>query len=374
MGACFLVTFLLSMVISCNGAPNAKSMSEFPLNKRTGYPVWISSTMFNAEQMDGMSVTVTLCLGMCFAVPIVVALWRFSWLMYNIIMANHQVQIRSNTPSAKEQRAQRHGGIVETIEKSFPFQGVLFGGDHSKTATQRGASESDFLSKDYNLVADSTIFDWRFLSLQAVLLSYIIVTVWACVAFGLIGAGKLWSCVGALHNVCELMLIMTLQATSFTRFSIKKGTVIVMVYYTLTEFIVMLLPAPLDAIYFKWQGLILDFTWYQLFKSMMSSQDPLMIKQRKCCRSGCWQLLSQAGFIHAIGNILSTVVHHPYALVAFHLSYCLCFTLLASWLVLHTMRSAIPFKRDKTLVWKVATSTIASTLTLVAGLITLQMQ
>lgn len=42
---------------------------------------------------------------------------------------------------------------------------MLFGGDHGKTAAQRGASESDFLSKDYNLVADSTIFDWRFLSL-----------------------------------------------------------------------------------------------------------------------------------------------------------------------------------------------------------------
>lgn len=84
----FLVTFLLPIVIRCNGAPNAKSMSEFPLNKRTGYPVWISSTLFNSEQMDGMSVTVTLCLGMCFAVPMAVALWRFSWLTYNMIMAN----------------------------------------------------------------------------------------------------------------------------------------------------------------------------------------------------------------------------------------------------------------------------------------------
>ncbi|GAN05049.1 hypothetical protein MAM1_0081c04518 [Mucor ambiguus] len=93
---------------------------------------------------------------------------------------------------------------------------------------------------------------------NALILLYLISTFFASFTFSMMNAGRIWAAFGVFHNLFEIALlshIMLRQKSLLERNFVS----VCFVYLLLTMFAVIVLPWPLDALFFKFQGLATDF-------------------------------------------------------------------------------------------------------------------
>ncbi|GAA5807279.1 hypothetical protein MFLAVUS_000636 [Mucor flavus] len=87
---------------------------------------------------------------------------------------------------------------------------------------------------------------------------YLVATFFASLSFSIMSVGRIWASFGVFHNLFEIALlsIIMIRQKSVT----QRGFVATCFIYILcTMFIVIIAPWPLDALFFKFQGLATDF-------------------------------------------------------------------------------------------------------------------
>lgn len=104
---------------------------------------------------------------------------------------------------------------------------------------------------------------------------YINATLAAVIAYLFFDVGKIWAVVGALHNLLEVALLIVLQSGG--RVSSMSFGLYMFTYVCLTILLSVYLTWPLDAIFFRWQGLCSDFgliiMWVRMHKSTKTQLD-----------------------------------------------------------------------------------------------------
>ncbi|KAI8352716.1 hypothetical protein B0O80DRAFT_499410 [Mortierella sp. GBAus27b] len=98
------------------------------------------------------------------------------------------------------------------------------------------------------------------------ILYYIYVTWVAILGYLFFDAGKLWSVVGTLHNLSEIVLLIALHSSG--RVTSVAFSMWMIVYVVATIVLSVYLPWPYDAIFFRWQGLCSDFALIIMFVRM----------------------------------------------------------------------------------------------------------
>ncbi|GJJ73522.1 hypothetical protein EMPS_05880 [Entomortierella parvispora] len=89
------------------------------------------------------------------------------------------------------------------------------------------------------------------------ILIYIDATWIAIIAYMFLDVGKIWAVVGALHNLLEVALLILLQSGG--RVNSMSFGLYMFLYVCVTILLSVYLQWPLDAVFFRWQGLCSDF-------------------------------------------------------------------------------------------------------------------
>ncbi|KAF9907579.1 hypothetical protein EC991_010791 [Linnemannia zychae] len=98
---------------------------------------------------------------------------------------------------------------------------------------------------------------------------YINATLVAVIGYLFFDVGKIWAVVGALHNLLEVALLIVLQSGG--RVTSMSFGLYMFLYVCITIILSVYLPWPLDAIFFRWQGLCSDFGLIVMFVRMHKS-------------------------------------------------------------------------------------------------------
>ncbi|KAF9358049.1 hypothetical protein BGX26_002570 [Mortierella sp. AD094] len=103
---------------------------------------------------------------------------------------------------------------------------------------------------------------------------YINATWVAILGYFFFDVGKIWAVVGALHNLLEVALLIVFQYGG--RVSSMSFALYMFAYICLTILLSVYLPWPLDAIFFRWQGLCSDFGLIVVFvRTYLSTKNQL---------------------------------------------------------------------------------------------------
>ncbi|OZJ06575.1 hypothetical protein BZG36_00609 [Bifiguratus adelaidae] len=86
---------------------------------------------------------------------------------------------------------------------------------------------------------------------------YMIATAVATLGFEVLDLGKVWTPFGMSHNTAEIAILLILVCEGHKEGYQYLGTFLV-AQYLICTLVVFLLPWPLDALFFKWQGLATD--------------------------------------------------------------------------------------------------------------------
>ncbi|KAG0078522.1 hypothetical protein BGZ90_005022 [Linnemannia elongata] len=95
---------------------------------------------------------------------------------------------------------------------------------------------------------------------------YINATLVAVVGYLFFDVGKIWAVVGALHNLFEVALLIVLQSGG--RVTGMSFGLYMFTYAVVTILLSVYLSWPMDAIFFRWQGLCSDFGLIAMFVRM----------------------------------------------------------------------------------------------------------
>ncbi|KAF9919121.1 hypothetical protein FBU30_011146 [Linnemannia zychae] len=98
---------------------------------------------------------------------------------------------------------------------------------------------------------------------------YINATLVAIIGYLFFDVGKIWAVVGALHNLLEVALLIVLQSGG--RVTSMSFGLYMFLYVCATIILSVYLPWPMDAIFFRWQGLCSDFGLIIMFVRMYKS-------------------------------------------------------------------------------------------------------
>ncbi|KAG0083898.1 hypothetical protein BGZ92_010368 [Podila epicladia] len=98
---------------------------------------------------------------------------------------------------------------------------------------------------------------------------YIFATWAAVVAYLFLDVGKIWAVVGALHNLLEVALLVVLQSGG--RVTSMTFGIYMFIYVCVTIICSVYFAWPMDAIFFRWQGLCSDFGLIVMFVRMYIS-------------------------------------------------------------------------------------------------------
>ncbi|GBB85483.1 hypothetical protein RclHR1_00120037 [Rhizophagus clarus] len=165
-----------------------------------------------------------------------------------------------------------------------------------------------------------------------IITTYVIATFIPLVVGLIFSVGKLWALFGIFHNVLEVFIVAalcykkTIKYVSFT-------FIFVSVYSVVVTGVVGRLPWYWDAMFFKFQGLILDFILPVLFyimprKGTNGESQPLMNEKINPLPHVSYLIL--AAFVHLLGNLADVVGGDSESSVAiFRLSYFVTFPLYA---------------------------------------------
>ncbi|KAG9286344.1 hypothetical protein G9A89_014510 [Geosiphon pyriformis] len=217
---------------------------------------------------------------------------------------------------------------------------------------------------------------------------YTIFTALAGLATLLFDIGKLWETFGVFHNLWEVAVLLLLQQggkiNNISRYILTLG-----IYIFSVHFIVVFLNWPLDATFFKFQGLIFDFALAIVFPIIYIStrkhvreeaethipldnqNDPQEhqedeLKPYIIDHPKQLLLLVVASLVHVFGNLANTAfASSATADIIFHASYAISFSLYPLYVFLDTHgASVLPHKRiylPEPPVWKIALIFIWST-------------
>ncbi|CAB4478420.1 uncharacterized protein OCT59_027342 [Rhizophagus irregularis] len=168
----------------------------------------------------------------------------------------------------------------------------------------------------------------------------IIITVYVTITFfalavGLVfSVGKLWAIFGIFHNVMEVFIVSALLRMTRVNYVI----LITLIYSVVSTGAFSQLPWYWDAMFFKFQGLILDFMIPVLF-SIVAYQNhvqsdeesqPLIDTNSTNSRLKGLGYLVFAAFVHLIGNISDVVGNDSsISITVFNLSYFVAFPIYA---------------------------------------------
>ncbi|KAI9350377.1 hypothetical protein BD770DRAFT_394288 [Pilaira anomala] len=93
---------------------------------------------------------------------------------------------------------------------------------------------------------------------NTLILSYLISTLFASFTFSIMNVGRIWASFGVFHNLFEIALLSNLMLRQ--KSVIERSFVLkCFIYVLVTMIITILVPWPLDALFFKFQGLATDF-------------------------------------------------------------------------------------------------------------------
>ncbi|KAG0374783.1 hypothetical protein BGX24_009927 [Mortierella sp. AD032] len=98
---------------------------------------------------------------------------------------------------------------------------------------------------------------------------YINATLAAVIGYLFFDVGKMWAVIGALHNLLEVALLVVLQSGG--RVTGMSFGLYMFAYVCITILLSVYLPWPMDAIFFRWQGLCSDFGLIIMFVRMHKS-------------------------------------------------------------------------------------------------------
>ncbi|KAI8981521.1 hypothetical protein BDB01DRAFT_851303 [Pilobolus umbonatus] len=188
---------------------------------------------------------------------------------------------------------------------------------------------------------------------NTIIVGYIVATFIAAFTFSLMSAGKVWASFGIFHNLFEiafLVFFILRNQRLWDRTFITQCSA----YLLSTMFLVIVLPWPLDALFFKFQGLATDFAlainlgrlyYHNLELHQLASMgemnyvtdaegnDDGMKDDKKAKYSisvplhSNLYLIYMAAVLHACGNALVTLAHHYYVWILFQFIYAISFPL-----------------------------------------------
>ncbi|OBZ91582.1 hypothetical protein A0J61_00391 [Choanephora cucurbitarum] len=202
---------------------------------------------------------------------------------------------------------------------------------------------------------------------NTLIMLYLIATFFATFTFSLMNAGRIWASFGVYHNLFEIALMshIFLRQKSLLE---RKFVFICFFYLLITMMIVIVAPWPLDALFFKFQGLATDFAlaidlgrlyYHNKANYMMASVGtPQGQEEINYSRSSQLQLgqvkdddnkkvmrelmpaphlnikvLYIAATLHAVGNALVTFGNHFFLWVIFQFIYAIAFPMYAYYCV-----------------------------------------
>ncbi|KAJ3116063.1 hypothetical protein HDU96_010529 [Phlyctochytrium bullatum] len=166
--------------------------------------------------------------------------------------------------------------------------------------------------------------------------NYLWATFAATIMVMLFDLGKIFSTVGALHNASEVAISLVLSRQDGFQIVQK----VIFVYLIHLWFVVVILPWPYDAVYFKWQGLVFDcyvflsfFRLYNvnmaLFVSGNNTGGPLLGNNNGANEPVHKKLVwcIAAALVHFLGNVYATVDLSCFAFIVFMTCYGVAYAL-----------------------------------------------
>ncbi|KAF9148672.1 hypothetical protein BG015_009578 [Linnemannia schmuckeri] len=142
---------------------------------------------------------------------------------------------------------------------------------------------------------------------------YINATLVAVIGYLFFDVGKIWAVIGALHNLLEVALLIVLQSGG--RVTSMSFGLYMFTYVCATILLSVYLPWPLDAIFFRWQGLCSDFGLIVMFVRMHKATkaqldsfgDPdkhdLQLAKAQKAADRLAQQQEQSGFLASSGSL-----------------------------------------------------------------------
>ncbi|RIA91013.1 hypothetical protein C1645_875703, partial [Glomus cerebriforme] len=174
---------------------------------------------------------------------------------------------------------------------------------------------------------------------DAIITVYVIITFIAMVAGSVFGVGKLWAIIGIFHNIMEVFIVGALWHRTKANYII----LIALVYSVVVTGAISQLPWYWDAMFFKFQGLILDFILPVLFfivayenldqsgenQSLLEGHLPTLPTHPTSRLKGLGYLFF-AALVHLIGNVFDVVGNDSgLSAIVFPLSYFVSFPVYA---------------------------------------------
>ncbi|CAG8455384.1 6921_t:CDS:2 [Acaulospora morrowiae] len=196
--------------------------------------------------------------------------------------------------------------------------------------------------------------------------------------------GKLWSAIGIFHNVSEVIIMLAMHQGGRIISSASIGWLILYAIFAST--LSLALSWPLDAVWFKMQGLCSDFAiciqftrTYFATKAQMrtdaAERDPIHSEEMSTEERNSRHdpivyfphqllLLILASLVHIVGNSITTFYVSQFTYSLFIASQSVVFTTYAYYVYLDTRAKSVSPQRvihlPDTAGWKVATVTISS--------------
>jgi hypothetical protein len=238
--------------------------------------------------------------------------------------------------------------------------------------------------------------------LTSIIAWYIILTFTTVFSFLIVDLGKLWSPFGALHNLMEVSILVALSYKGQAKCP-KTLFTVQFIYVVFATTLCLVVPWPYDAILFKFQGLIIDFSliieYYRLYTANKraeyrphgprrgesagllastdhgenghANEDP---DDHEHPESLAVQILLIASAIHLFGNVIGTMSESFWCFIAFQYTYGIAFPIFSLFVYYQHTRSRQPLVYAHT-TWGTqigifTVSTILSAITTTVGIIT----
>ncbi|ORX62903.1 hypothetical protein DM01DRAFT_1331014 [Hesseltinella vesiculosa] len=211
-----------------------------------------------------------------------------------------------------------------------------------------------------------------------IILSYLVSTCIASFTFAFMNAGKVWASFGVFHNLLEMAMLITMITQSPTHDRV--AVPFAFLYLIVTMAVVIVAPWPLDALFFKFQGLISDIAlsinFWRLYLCnrramkalpLVTEKDHVPLPVHHHLVILCW-----AATFHAFGNLLVTVGNYFLSWVIFQYLYAIAFPMYAYYCVMEPTGNRIkwyePSLSSEALVLLI--STMISTGSILIGVLT----
>ncbi|KAI8066478.1 hypothetical protein BC940DRAFT_368085 [Gongronella butleri] len=180
------------------------------------------------------------------------------------------------------------------------------------------------------------------------ILGYLITSVVATLTFTFMNVGKIWSAFGVLHNLMEAAMLVTMTCRAAPKYD-QSGQIVLFLYVMVIMAVVILLPWPLDALFFKWQGLVLDIAlslhlWRLVVHNRQAAALLPFSEEKGHAVTPVHRhlaILAVGATLHSLGNILVTMDNAMILWLIFQYMYAVVFPMYAFYCVIEPTGSRI---------------------------------